>query len=210
MSPVGITLLMIVAFAGFFVLAWRKLAIVVRLQPEVRWDQPLLRLKRVVIEGLLQSRMIRGDAKAGVMHCVIFVGFMALLARKLELIVIGYAPGFVYPGWVGGAFAIGKDVVELAVLAAVAYAFYRRFVERPMRLEANREAIVVLALIASIMVTDLAFDGFRFALFAATDPQIAHERTFAVVGAGVSALFSGLPESALRTGWQVSYWLQLL
>ena len=210
MSPVGITLLMIVAFAGFLVLAWRKLAIVVRLQPEVRWDQPLLRLKRVVIEGLLQSRMIRGDAKAGVMHCVIFVGFMALLARKLELIVIGYAPGFVYPGWVGGAFAIGKDVVELAVLAAVAYAFYRRFVERPMRLEANREAIVVLTLIASIMVTDLTFDGFRFALFAATDPAIAHERTFAVVGAGVSALFSGLPEGTLRMGWQLSYWLQML
>jgi Fe-S oxidoreductase len=210
MSPVGITLLMVAAFAGFFALAWRKLAIVTSLQPEVRWDHPLARFRRVLVDGVFQSRMIRGDAKAGIMHCVIFTGFMALLARKLELIVIGYAPGFVYPGWVGGAFAIGKDVVELAVLAAVAYAFYRRFVVRPLRLEANGEAIVVLSLIALIMVTDLAFDGFRFALFSVTDPAIAHERTFAVAGAGIASLFSGLPEPTLRAGWQLSYWLQML
>jgi Fe-S oxidoreductase len=210
MNPVGITLLMAAAFAGFAVLAWRKLSIVASLQPEVRWDHPLARLKRVLVDGVFQSRMIRGEAKAGVMHCVIFVGFMALLARKLELIIIGYAPGFVYPGWVGGAFAGGKDVVELAVLAAVAYAFYRRFVLRPARLEANREAIVVLTLIAFIMLTDLAFDAFRFALFAPADPAIAHERTFALAGAGFASLFSGLPESTLRAGWQLSYWLQML
>ena len=71
---------------------------------------------------------------------------------------------FVYPGWLGGLFAGAKDFVELAVLAAVAYAFYRRFVQKPERLEANREAILILSLIAAIMVTDLVFDGFRFAL----------------------------------------------
>ena len=37
------------------------------------------------------------------MHAVIFLGFMALLARKLQLIVIGYDEPFVYPGVVGRA-----------------------------------------------------------------------------------------------------------
>ena len=45
MSPLGITLLMLAGFAGFGWLAWRKLAIVVRLQPEVRWDHPAARLQ---------------------------------------------------------------------------------------------------------------------------------------------------------------------
>ena len=45
MSPIGITLLMLAAFGGFFYLAWRKLAIVVSLAPEVRWDDPLARLQ---------------------------------------------------------------------------------------------------------------------------------------------------------------------
>ena len=62
--------------------------------------------------------MIRREWKPGVMHAVIFLGFMALLARKLQLIVIGYYEPFAFPGFAGGLFAAGKDVVELAVLAA--------------------------------------------------------------------------------------------
>ena len=100
--------------------------------------------------------MIRGEPRAGIMHCVIFTGFLVLLARKVQLIVVGYVPDFVYPGWPGGLFAGAKDFVELAVLAAVGYAFYRRFVQKPERLEANREATLILSLIAAIMVTDLA------------------------------------------------------
>ena len=85
----------------------------------------------MLVDGLLQSRMIRGEPRAGIMHCVIFTGFLVLLARKVQLIVVGYLPDFVYPGWLGGLFAGAKDFVELAVLAAVGYAFYRRFVQKP-------------------------------------------------------------------------------
>jgi hypothetical protein len=164
MSPLGITLLMLTGFAGFAWLAWRKLAIVTRLQPEVRWDQPAARLKAVLVNGFLQQRMVARDWKPGLMHAVIFLGFMALLVRKLQLIAIGFDEPFVYPGLAGGLFAALKDVVELAVLAALAYAFYRRYVLRPRRLEHNPEALLVLVLITVIMVTDLMFDGFRFAL----------------------------------------------
>ncbi len=110
--------------------------------------------------------MIRRDWKPGVMHAVIFLGFMALLARKVQLIVIGYHEPFTYAGIGGGMFAAMKDAVEIGVLAALAYAYWRRFVQKPRRLEANREALLILTLILAIMITDLAFDGFRFALFA--------------------------------------------
>src|SRR5512143_1124355 len=121
MSPLGISLLMIVAFAGFGYLAARKLRIVMALQAAPRWDHPGARLRSVLVNGFLQSRMIRGDWKPGLMHAAIFLGFLALLARKLQLIVIGYHEPFVYPGIVGGMFAAGKDVVEIVVLAALAY-----------------------------------------------------------------------------------------
>ena len=42
MGPWAISLLMILGFAGFAVLAWRKLAIVRALQPEIRWDDPAI------------------------------------------------------------------------------------------------------------------------------------------------------------------------
>ena len=210
MSPLGITLLMLVAFAGFGYLAARKLRIVAHLAPEVRWDHPGARLMAVVTNGFLQSRMIRRDWKPGVMHAVIFLGFMALLARKLQLIVIGYHEPFVWPGAPGGWFAALKDGVEIAVLGALAYAFWRRYVLRPKRLEANREALLILSLILAIMITDLLFDGFRFALYAGSTPGIAHERDYAFAGSRVAAALAGLSPAALAAGYHLTYWTQLV
>ncbi len=209
MSPLGITLLMVVAFAGFAWLAWRKLAIVVALKPDVRWDRPLARFGRVVRNGFLQSRMIRGEWKPGLMHAVIFLGFLSLLARKLQLVAIGYDESFVYPGVLGAAFTLGKDVVEVAVLGAVLYAFYRRLALKPARLERNREALLILTLIAAIMITDFLFDGFRFALAAASDPGIAHEARFAVVGGALGRAFTSLNPLVLDAGYRGAYWVQM-
>ncbi len=210
MSPLGISLLLIVAVAGFGYLTARKLRIVASLAPEPRFDHPGARLASVLTNGFLQSRMIRREWKPGLMHAAIFLGFMALLARKVQLIIIGYHEPFVYPGIVGGMFAGGKDVVEIAVLIALAYAYWRRYVLKPKRLESNREALLILSLILAIMITDLLFDGFRFALFAASDPGIAHDRDFAFAGRGVAQALSGLSPSALAAGYQLSYWTQLV
>ena len=210
MSPLGITLLMLAGFAGFVWLAARKLVLVSRLQPEVRWDHPGQRLRSVLVNGFLQQRMISREWKAGVMHAVIFLGFMALLLRKVQLIVIGYHEPFVYPGLLGGLFAALKDFVELAVVVALVYAFWRRYVLRQPRLEPNREALLILSLIAVIMVTDFLYDGFRFALLSASDAGIAHERAFAFIGTRVADAVSAWPEGALRVGYHLSYWVQLV
>jgi Fe-S oxidoreductase len=210
MSPFGITLLMLVAFAGFGYLAARKLAIVASLQPEMRWDRPGARFREVLVNGFLQSRMIRREWKPGLMHTVIFLGFMSLLLRKLQLIAIGYDESVAFPGLAGGLFAGFKDGVELAVLVACGYALYRRFVLKPPRLERNREALLILSLIIGIMITDLAFDAFRFALRSDTDQGIAHERSFAFVGGALAAGIAGLSVPALQTGYQFFYWAQLL
>jgi len=209
-NPIAITLLLAVALAGFGALAWRKLAIVVKLAPEVRWDHPLARFHTVLVKGFLQSRMVAREWKPGLMHAVIFLGFMTLLVRKVQLLVIGYDETFVYPGLAGGMFASFKDLVELAVLFAVGYALWRRLVQKPARLERNREALVILSLIAAIMVTDFLFDGFRFALRGQADPGIAHERSFAVAGDTIARIFSGLSPEQLGAGYQASYWAQML
>jgi Fe-S oxidoreductase len=213
MSPVGISVLMLAAFAGFAWLTWRKLRIVLALQPEVRWDRPWPRLRSVLVNGLLQQRMIRREWRPGLMHAAIFLGFMSLLLRKLQLIAIGYRETATFPDAIG-AFAVGpfaalKDTIELLVVVAVLYAFYRRFVARPPRLEPNREAILVLSLILAIMLTDIAFDGFRFVLMSNAVPGIAHERGWAYLGNAVANAFSGLSPAVLSAGYVASYWLQM-
>ena len=209
MGPWAISLLMIAGFGGFAALAWRKIAIFRALQPDVRWDKPGERLGRVATMGLAQSRMVAGEWKPGIMHAAIFLGFCALLVRKLHLIVIGYDPLAIIPGAAGAAYALFKDFVEVAVLLAVAYAFWRRFVLKPRRLEPNREAILILSMILVIIVSDFLFDGLRFVMYA-SDPGIAHERAFAPVGAAVAALFAGASPDSLAVGMQVSYWVQMI
>ena len=209
MSPLGITLLLAAGFAAFAVLAWRKLAIVVALAPEDRFDAPLTRIKRLLTLGFGQSRLLSGDTRAGLMHAAIFFGFLTLLLRKLHLIVIGYSPLVTIPGAFGGVYTAFKDFIEVAVLAAVGYGFWRRFVRRPARLEPNREAIVILTLIAAIMVTDFGFDAFRFARFAPTVPAIAHEAAWAWIGGPLSSLLSGLSTATLDAGMHAFYWVQM-
>jgi len=209
MSPAGITVLMAVAFCAFAFLTWRKLQIVTALQPEVRWDRPAARLRTVLVDGFLQRRMVSREWRPGLMHAVIFLGFMSLLLRKLHLIAIGYREAASFPDAFGGPFAAFKDAIEVAVVVAVLYAFYRRFVSHPARLEKNREAVLVLSLILAIMVTDFAFDGFRFARLSAQVPAVAHERSFAFVGSALADAFSGLSPEALAVGYTVTYWVQM-
>lgn len=208
MGPLAITLLMLAGFAGFAALAWRKLRIVAALRPEPRWDAPWQRLRSVLVNGLLQQRMIRREWRPGVMHAAIFVGFMSLLLRKLQLLAIGYDQHATFPE-VLGPFAALKDTIELLVIAAVLYAFWRRFVLKPPRLERNREALLVLSLILTIMVTDIAFDGFRFVLMAPRDAAIAAERDYAYLGRALAGALQGLSPAALAAGYHGAYWLQM-
>jgi len=87
-NPLAITLLLGAAFAAFCALAWRKLAIVVHLAPEPRWDHPRARLATVLLNGFMQRRMVAREKKPGIMHAVIFLGFVTLLVRKIQLLPI--------------------------------------------------------------------------------------------------------------------------
>ncbi len=209
MSPLLITLLMLIGGAAFAALAWRKLAIVAALAPEARLDHPWQRMARLLRLGFAQSRLLSGDFRPGLMHAVIFFGFLTLLVRKLHLIVIGYSPLATIPGAAGGLYTAFKDFIELAVLIAVGYGFWRRFVRRPARLEPNREAVVILTLIALIMLTDFGFDAFRFAKWAGSVPSIAHEQSWAWIGGPLAHMLTGLSPAALDLGYQAFYWVQM-
>ena len=209
MSPLGISALLLLAFTAFVALTVRKLRLVAALQPEVRWDRPLERVSTVISNGLLQRRLIAREWKPGVMHTVIFLGFVSLLVRKVQLIVIGFDEQHALTGPLGDLFTVWKDLVEVGVLLAVAYAFYRRLWLKPARLEPNREGLLVLSLISIIMVSDFAFDAFRFALLADTVPAIAHERGHAPVGGWLASFLAGSSPAVLALAAQFAYWTQM-
>src|SRR5256885_4630788 len=154
--------------AGLFSLNVQRLVSYLRIGvAEDRTDRPWWRLLNVLRIGIAQSKILR-EPVAGVMHATIFWGFIVLTAGTIEIFIQGVWSGFSYeqilwhPFYV--VYAASQDAFAVFVLAAVAFAFYRRLVLHPRRLEGDRiehlDAYIILGLIAGLMVTLLFANAF--------------------------------------------------
>ncbi|MGH2704431.1 MAG: (Fe-S)-binding protein [Actinomycetota bacterium] len=134
-------------------------------RPERRTDNLGARVARELRVVLGQQKLLQWPAP-GLMHALIFWGFVVLLTTIVEGFGEIYAPGFALPligRW--GPLAAAQDGLALGVLAGVAMAFGIRKLQRPGRFAGShlREADYILGWISAIMLTLL---GARAALVA--------------------------------------------
>ena len=95
------SLLIPMAGVGIFTyIMARRLAPLVLAAPDRRFDHIPQRVFQVLKIWLAQWRQPR-YMTAGVLHIVIFFGFLALGLRSTSLVVIGLYPDFVFPGFGG-------------------------------------------------------------------------------------------------------------
>ncbi len=198
-----IFLAMIVVALALFA---RRAAYLVRLlltgKPTVRWDAVPARLRGVMVYVLGQLRLISGDFAPGVMHAVIFWGFIVLTLGTVEYFGRGFVEWFGLPFLSDTpGYLILQDVFSVAVILAVGYAAFRRLVTRPRRLTLTPEGLFILALIFGLMVTDLAADAGRIALAPAP-----HDH-WAFAASALARLFAALSPVALTGVFHVSWWL---
>ena len=184
----------------------RRAAYLIRLlltgKPTVRWDAVPARLRAVIVYVLGQVRVITGDFAPGVMHAVIFWGFIVLTLGTVEYFGRGFVEWFGLPFLSDTpGYLILQDVFSVAVILAVGYAAFRRLVTRPRRLTLAPEGLVILALIFGLMVTDLAADAGRIALAPAP-----HDH-WAFAASALARMFAGLSPAALTGVFHVTWWL---
>ena len=84
----------------FAYIMYRRLVPLLRAQPDFRFDQPWIRLRRVTKYWLGQWRHPRYKG-AGLLHILIFIGFIVLAGRAFSLLMIGASSGFAMPGFSG-------------------------------------------------------------------------------------------------------------
>jgi Fe-S oxidoreductase len=212
MSPsIVIFLLIAVLGAGFFALNVQRLIRYMRLGgADDRTGEPFTRLKNVLTIGIAQTKIFR-DPIAGAMHATIFWGFLVITAGTVEIFIQGVFPGFSYalflPRPVFQLYAASQDGFAVLVLAAVAFALYRRLVLHPKRLEGDKlehtDALIILSMIGALMVTLLVANACR----AIVDPSTVGPERFAS-----SALAAGLAPILAHpaTVGAVSWWLHVL
>jgi Fe-S oxidoreductase len=168
-GPILFSIIPLLGIACFVYLIVRRATPLLRSAPDFRFDHPLLRLQRVLQFWLAQWKQPR-YLLAGILHIIIFAGFLALAVRSTSLVMIGIWPNFVMPGFSGGVgqfYNIIKDYAATLVLIAVVVAAIRRGVFRPARYavpekygkDHTAEALFVLALIGTLMVSESLFEA---------------------------------------------------
>ena len=184
----------------------RRAAFLVRLmligKPAARWDHVPDRLLSVIVNVLGQARLLRGDFWPGLMHATIFWGFCILTVGTIEFFGKGVTEAFYLPLLSNTpAYLILQDAFTLGVIAAIAYAMFRRLVTKPRRLTLSIEGLFILLLILGLMVTDLVADGGRILLA----PAPSDHWQFA--GKALALGLSGLPQGAVQVIFHAAWWL---
>ena len=162
-------LIPVVAVAIFTYILAQRMIPLVRAQTDGRPRRIFQRIKGLCVLWLGQFRQPRYRL-AGIIHIVLFAGFLVLSIRSVTLVFVGIQQGWVFPGLggtAGTAYNILKDIAATAVLLACVAAAVRRIIFRPERYQVpekygkphNAEALIVLALIATLVTADMFFEG---------------------------------------------------
>ena len=160
-------ILTVVLFLGalgvFAFVAYRLFKILMLGGEEDRFDRVGERIKGVLVFVLGQRRVIREPSGWG--HFVIFWGFLLITVGTAEGFVRGVWPGFTYRtlldplhlGFLYLPLNLAIDVVSFGVLIALCVGLYRRYVQKPLRLEshdahAKVDATIIICLIFVLIV----------------------------------------------------------
>ncbi len=181
-----------VASAAFGYSGYR-LAILVRLMKAQTGKGPAVdkipeRIQTAIV-NVLGQKAVLSKKGAGLMHAIIFWGFLIITLGTLEQFV-----STIYNQWnfefIGeaayGAFAFAQDVSTFLVLVAVLFAVFRRQVLRPVGLGQSHDANIVLTFTGSLMVAILLMNAFFI---------LGHQPTYAsslVISNLISSAFAGL------------------
>lgn len=162
-------LIPIVGVAVFTYIIAHRLAPLVNAAQDSRFNRWPERIARVVKIWLAQWRHPR-YMTAGVLHIMLFAGFLILGLRSFQLVVIGIVDGFVPPGFdgvIGSIYSVVKDYAATIVIVSVSIAAVRRGIVKPARYavpakygkDHTGEALFVLGLIATLMVSESLFEA---------------------------------------------------
>ena len=185
-------------FVGFLAFFFWSAAVRVRWFARGQWVNRFDRLVERVV-GLVpyllgNSRVVRPRYwYSGVLHSLIWWGFIVLQVRTLNFILNGVDHSISFEKNLGDVWDYflrpTMDVFNILVILGVAMAAYQRFFVRPPRLTLNIDAWIILFLIFWLMVTDVMVNSFEIYLFEQDNEK------YSFLAYGVSQIWDGLSMS---------------
>ncbi|MGE7695824.1 heterodisulfide reductase-related iron-sulfur binding cluster [Lysinibacillus sp. NPDC094177] len=210
MSPLVIanivlTVVVVLYAVGLFFYLLKTRYKFVQLGKKVEFDESVKeRIHYLMVNVLGQNKLLK-DPKSGLIHVMFFYGFLMVQLGAIDLIWKGLVPGSHLPlGIFYSVFTFFQELVVLMILVAVVWAFYRRYVEKLVRLKRGWKNGLVLIFIGGLMVSTLFANGMGLIWHGEgltyTEP----------VASGIAAIFGFLPASAAAVVFYVMWWAHLL
>jgi Fe-S oxidoreductase len=196
--------LLILSLGAFSFIMWKRFGLLRLGAPDPRFDHLGTRLTKLLVVGFGQSRQPR-YAVAGILHILIFFGFLILSVRSITLIGEAFQPGF---SDIGPGYSSVKDVTALVVLICCLIAIVRRAIFRPARYRDRHahsshahEAYIILGLIALLMVADAVYEGSAMVL------ADADANAFLPLASGASEVLAGGATGTLEVLHLAGFWI---
>ena len=158
-EQVILLVLVILSVGSFSYEVWKRISIILKGTGTLPFDRIGERCLRFFREVLLQEKVIRERFLPGLMHALVFWGFMAFGVITLDHFVRGFngrllgETAYSIYGWVAAPFAV-------LVIIGILYLAYRRFYLKPKELgkisiTSGLVAIFITLLMATYLLTEL-------------------------------------------------------
>ncbi len=158
--------------------------------------------------GVYMQTLLR-DSAAGLMHSMIYFGFLVLLGVTTVLEIDHQLPEDLkfLQGRTYQAYAFVGDAAGVVFLGGIVWALVRRYVQRPyrIRIKTRPEHALILGTFLAIGVTGFGAEMFRIALQTAGGENVAYEE-WSFVGYPLSRLVDGSSVATLET-WHLWWWV---
>lgn len=145
---------------GFFIFSVRNLIryMLVAKKTDNRFDKIGTRLLNVLIYAFGQKKLFRFPL-AGILHSIIFWGFILFIFAVVEALIQGFYPLFSYEstGIFFSVVTIVGDIFGMLIILSVFAALYRRVIFKVPRLEIGKagklDALIILTLIFLVCIS---------------------------------------------------------
>lgn len=203
----------IAAFVFLFINLKKKLDYLKLGVKENRFDKVPERIKNVLKVAFGQSKLLR-EPVAGLVHFLIFWGFMLFLFAVIESIFQGFYTPFSlsFLGPLFTAITFVQDIIALFLFLAVLFALYRRFIQKVKRLQGDskekKDAVIILGLILIVVITMI---GQNSAFIAKNGFVSLHSDEYRPLSSAIAS-FLYSPESMGTAGmmYEVFWWMHIL
>ena len=158
--------------------------------------------------GVFMRTLLR-DSAAGLMHSMMYFGFLMLLGVTTTLEIDHQLPEslkFLH-GRVYQAYAFVGDFAGLIFTIGVVWAIVRRYVQQPyrIRIKTKVEHGVILGVLLAVSVTGYATEMYRIAAATASGQNMDFEK-WSFIGYPLATLVDGASAGSLAT-WHQFWWV---